>query len=395
MRGYSLENMWDVDSAQDGDHWALLRHRTRLFVKAEMARDVVGFVRIANQHWGEGVTDADRWEADNKSDKLFVDAAWLEAPRFLGLPLTLRLGRQDVMYGSGFVLFEGQSQTASTSMYLDGARARFAVSPTFDADLLWFKDQENQRALTAHDDATLGGLYLTRHAERGGQEAYVLRREDQLLHERIDLFGARATGGVGALDYAVEGALQRGDAAGGLDQEAWGVKTELGWSPAGAPAAPRFFIGFVGLSGDDPATADANERWDVFQGGWPQFGDIFAWTWLNLGAGNAVGRFDPGYADGSCVIGEVVYGNLLMPTLGVSLQPAADWTAKLSTSRLTAQRVATGSDAIGACHQLTLRYRYSPQLAFSLYAAFLEPGDAYGPDADTIHELYWEADLDF
>lgn len=395
VRGYSLENMWDVDSDLDGDHWALLRHRTRLSVRAELERGVVGFVRVANQHWGEGVTYAGAWEADNLANKLFVDAAWIEAPEFLGLPATLRLGRQDLIYGSGFVLFDGQSQMASTSNYLDGVRARLALAPDLDADLLWFKDQENGRALADHDDATLGGLYLTRRGGRGSQECYVLRRGDQQLDERIDVFGARLVGAFGTLDYAVEGALQRGDAASSRDHEAWGAKSELGWSPAGLDGKLRVFAGWAGLSGDDPATPGVNERWDVIQGGWPQFGDILAWTFLNLGGENAVSRFDPGYADGSSMPGEVVFGNLLMPTLGVSLQPAADWFVKLASSRLTAHRVAAGADDIGRVHQLSLRHRYSSQLTFGLYGAVLRPGDAYGPDADTIHELYWEADLDF
>ena len=394
IRGYALDNMWDLDSGADGDHWSLFRQRTRLHVRADLDRGVTGFVQIANQHWGEGVTTGDAWEADNKSNKLFVDAAWIDVPRVLDLPVDLRLGRQNVTYGSGFVLFDGQSQTASTSIYLDGLRARLGTAATLQLDLLYFKDQENVRADLAADDLTLSGAYLQR--DRGGQQAlYLLRREDQSLGRDITVLGGRAAGvAAGSFDYAFEAALQRGDAAPGVDHEAWGVKSEIGASFPCLKSRPRLFVGFVGMSGDDPATA-VDERWDVVYGGWPQYGDLLAWTYLNLGPGNGVAGLDPGYAAGSSTPGEVVYGNLLMPSAGLELRPRDDLDCRASIAPLSFHRAPGASDNLGLYTQLNVRYRYSPQLAFALYAARLDPGDAFGPDADAVHEVFWEAALSF
>ena len=394
MRGYDLENMWDADSDQNGDRWSLFRQRTRLHLRARLDRGVTGFVRIANQHWGEGVTDADAWEADNKSNKLFVDAAWIDAPRVFDLPVSLRFGRQSVMYGSGFILFDGQSQTASTSTYLDGVRAGIDIADAVRLDLLYFKDQENVRTDAACDDITIGGAYFSWTAG-GDREAYVLRRRDEAGGKDIAMVGARLKGAaVNVLDYEIEGAVQRGDAATGRSQDAWGCKSEFGWTIESAPAAPRFFVGFTGMSGDDPST-HANERWDVFYGGWPQFGDLLAWTNLNLGPGNAVAGLDPGYATGSTTGGEVVYGNMLMPSVGLEVRPRSDLGVEVSYSPMRFHQAPDASDDLGIYAQLHVKYRYSPQLAFALYAAMLEPGEAYGPDADTIHEVFWEASLTF
>lgn len=399
VRGYSLENMWDLDDGADGDRWSTFRNRTRLFARIDLPRDVRAFVRLANQNWGAGVTGVefpDRWEADNKSAKVFVDEAWIELADVFGLPLDARIGRQTLVCGSGFVLFDGQSQLASTANYLDGARLTLQVTRGLTAEFLYFKDQENARADGAGDDLTLTGLYLT-HRPGGdtSHELYALRRDDQFIGKDVRLYGARLAGGFGGtFDYDFEGGLQRGELAPGVTHEAWGCSAELGFAPPGAPAGARIFGAFVGLSGDDPATVDTGERWDVFYGGWPRYGDLLAWVYLNLGPGNAMSGYDPAYADASSVIGEVVYGNLVMPTIGLDLKPTARLNTRVSYARLTAHQT-TGADDIGDYYQLRARYQYTDGVTLGLYAALLDPGAAYGPDADPAHEVFWETVLSF
>lgn len=395
VRGYALENMWDVDSDVDGDRWSVLRQRTRLWCTATLDRDVTAFVRFANQHFGEGVTYPDGWEADNKSDKVFVDAAWVRVPGLFGLPMTLQAGRQDVMYGTGFVLFDGQSQTASTSAYLDGLRASWDLGGAGTLDLLHFKDQENRRDDASDDDVTLQGLYYSAGDAPFLRDLYALHRTDQNLGRDVFVYGSRLAGDLGVLDWSVEGALQRGDACPCQDLEAWGFTSEFGFDAPGSPAGLRIFGGLTALSGDDPTTPDTNERWDVIHGGWPRYGDLLAWTNLNLGPGNAVSGYDPGYADGSSQMGEVVYGNLVMPSAGFALAPVDALRIKAWWSPLRAHRVAAGSNDIGDLLQFSAKWRWSRELSFAVYAARLTPGAAYGPDADPVTELFWEIDLDF
>jgi len=399
VRGYALANMWDLDDGADGDRWSIFRNRTRLFARIDLPRDVRAFVRLANQNWGAGVTGVevpDRWEADNKSAKVFVDEAWIELADAFGLPLDARIGRQTVVCGSGFVLFDGQSQLASTANYLDGARFTLAVARGLTAELFYFKDQENVRADVAGDDLTLTGLYLThRPGGDASRELYTLRRDDQLIGKDVRLYGARLAGRLGGgLDYDFEGGLQRGELAPGVTHEAWGCSAEIGFTSPGAPAGARVFAGFVGLSGDNPATADTGERWDVFYGGWPRYGDLLAWVYLNLGPGNAMSGFDPAYGDASSVIGEVVYGNLIMPTIGLDLKPTARLSTRVSYAHLTAHQT-VGADDIGNYYQFRAHYRYTDGVTLGFYAALLAPGAAYGPNADPAYEVFWETVLSF
>jgi len=400
VRGYTLENMWDIDGDADGDKWSVMRNRARIHARADLPRGVRGFVRIANQNWGTGVTGAegdDRWEVDNKSGKTFVDAAWLEVDEAFGLPMTVRLGRQDLFYGSGLLIADGQSQLASTANYLDGAWLRWSGLAGTTVDLLHFKDEENARADAAHDDVTLSGVYASRRPAggRGVGDLYALRRSDQALGLDVWTLGARLGRERGpGLDYQLEGALQGGDHAAGRTHEAFAGDIRAGYTFDGT-GSPRPYASFVALSGDDPATAGTNERWDVGYGGWPRYDDLLAWLYINLGAGNAMSGYDPVYADGSSRTGEVVYGNLLMTTLGLDLEPSRDLRLDVSVSRLRAHTAPGGALDIGTYARLRARYVYSPQLTLSLFAAVLDPGDAYGPGADRVHELYWETLLSF
>ncbi len=94
LRGYYLDNFLDFDDAQRSDEWSVFRLRTRVSVSAAMENGVSAYVRIGNQHYSEGVTavpsaDGDRWEEENKSNKFFVDAAYIDVKDLFGLPLEL------------------------------------------------------------------------------------------------------------------------------------------------------------------------------------------------------------------------------------------------------------------------------------------------------------------
>ncbi len=175
MRGYNLQNVWDFNDDADGDNWSVFRHKTSVSLKADVGDNVTGYVKLTNQNWGEG----DPSEADNRSQKFFVDNSFINVKSLWGAPISLKMGRQNLMYGSGFVLFDGQSQMGSTSIYFDGVKATWNMSDNMWIDALYFKDQENTRANDVDDDITLGGLYFTAQKNSyGKQEVYLLQRDD-------------------------------------------------------------------------------------------------------------------------------------------------------------------------------------------------------------------------
>ena len=74
-----------------------------------------------------------------------MDNAYIDVNNLWCLPkkVNLRIGRQNVMYGSGFVMFDGKSQYASTSLYFDGIKASVKFDDRAILDAFYLKAQEN------------------------------------------------------------------------------------------------------------------------------------------------------------------------------------------------------------------------------------------------------------
>ncbi len=395
MRGYNLQNFLDLDDDGDGDNWDVFRHKTSIWLSADASEKVSGYVKLSNQNYGEGITFAD----DNNSNKVFVDNAYIDVKDMFDLPIDARIGRQNVMYGTGFVLFDGQSQFASTSIYLDGVKLSWKINDNVTLDGLYFKDEEIERANTDQDDITVGGAYLTAKEcpfTGAKSELYALNRHDETLGKDIWMYGLRLSDKFeSGFDYSLEGAIQKGDAAEDVDQDAFGYKLGAGYTFTKADMKPRVYVGYSFLSGDEDPTDDDSERWDTFYGGWPQFGDIVAWKFLNLP--NAIANtYDPTFSELSSTTAEAVYSNFGLFTIGASANLFKNFSADISYSLMTADETQNGfDDDIADIYQATLKYQYSDKLSFSVYGALFDAGDAFGDDADNATEVFWEANYMF
>ena len=161
--------------------------------------------------------------------------------------------------------------------------------------------------------------------------------------------------------------------------------------------APRLYVGYDFMSGDESGTTGDNEGWDVFYGGWPQFGDLLAWKYVNLGPHyNALSEvYD--YNKQSSTGGEAVYSNLQIATLGASANLLKNLNANLSYSKLTFDETKAGvDDDFGDYYQAKMKYKYNKQLSFTMYGALISPGDAFNATPkDDATEVYWESDYRF
>ena len=203
------------------------------------------------------------------------------------------------------------------------------------------------------------------------------------------------------LDYSGEVAIQTGDAYNGEDQEAWGCKFDVGYTINATDLKPRIFGQYALMTGDDAGT-DEYEGWDVFYGGWPQFGDLLAWKYVNTLAPYSVGAPNVIYNPGGSVKGEANYSNLEIITAGIAFNIDDKIFPKASYSILKFDETAAygfADDDFGDYYQLSVKYVYTKALSFSLYYAMIEPGDGitdtYPDSEDNAQEFFWEAELKF
>jgi len=408
VRGYQMENFWDFNKDVNADRLEAYRTYATLQNKMKMSDDVAGVIKMSCQTWGSNGA-GEQQLGENGSDKIFLDNAYIDVNNIWCQNLNLRMGRQNVQYGTGFVIFDGKSQYSSTSLYFDGVKATMKFTDRAALDAFYLNAQEAETASTGfiynnptNDDATVSGLYFTGKCpvmgtEKGQQELYAINRYDGFINKNIWMTGLRLSDkfAVG-LDYSAEVAYQFGEFndTTNVDQDAWGTKLEGGYTFTEAEFTPRLFAGYVFLGGDDPDTKDC-ERWDVMYGGWPQFGDMLAWKYLNVPANTSIAEYDSTWKSGSDLTGEAVYSNLSMPSIGISAKFPLNISAQLSYSMWMADETNPGvDDDLGDYYQLSGKYSYSPNLDFGAYLAMIEPGDAFAND-DTAYETFIETVLKF
>lgn len=422
FRGYNIQNVWDFNDDTDSDNRDLFRLKGSLKATVKATDDVTAVVQVTNQNWGEGSSynaaapQAGDSAMDNNSSKVFLDNAYIEARNLFDLPVDMTFGRMNLFYGSGFVIGDGQSQFTSGSVYFDGVKLRFHLTDKMTLDGLYMKDQENNTqndvipgtdpliTTGGHgDDITLAGAYFTATGCPivGQTELYILNRNDEGNYKNIWMFGGRVANKMdNGIDYSLEAALQKGDAGNGMtgdvqDQDAWATKLEAGYTFKNVSMTPRLHAGYAFMSGDDQDTDGDYEGWDGYYGGFPQFGDLLAWTYASFSG--SISQADPSFGAQSTVFGEDVYSNLQIMTIGASANLMQKLSGSFSYSNLTFDEAKFGlDDDLGDYYQATLKYQYNKQLSFMLYGALLAPGDAFDElHNDNATEVYWETDFKF
>lgn len=252
-------NMYDMDKAVNRGDMSFVEERTRLNVKADFTDNVSAFIELDSYDiWGEDFRSPNYvLGADNRSnsaDDVEIYQSYIEAKELFGAPLRLRVGRQELTLGSGWLVGTNDKNSFFTGL-------------SFDAILLAYEtDQFAVKAFAAklaesmgdfgEDDADLYGVYASYLGfEDIVLDAYWLFVRDDVaaLAAGSDLHtvGLRGAGTVGAFDFEAEAAYQFGDIDGvNLDWDAWGINL-LGGYTFDVTYQPRVYAGFAFLEGSD------------------------------------------------------------------------------------------------------------------------------------------------
>ena len=282
-----------VDWNDDGPSNASVEQRTKLNVKADFTEQVSAFIELDSYDvWGEDfrsnyITGVD-FRA-NTADDLEVYQAYIEANEMFGYPLRLRIGRQALKFGSGWLVGTGDAGGNFSGISFDAIRLTYATD-MFSLDAVWAKLVES--GPTEEDgDVDLYALYgsylglenividaywiLARDA-RAVADTYpgwfgnwvedVLGVDDYDV-TNLHTVGLRGAGTVGAFDFEAEFAYQFGDAGqvgsvvagAGLvspygeddaDFSEWGANLIVGYT-FDCTWSPRVYLGGVYFGGND------------------------------------------------------------------------------------------------------------------------------------------------
>ncbi|MEN8127009.1 MAG: alginate export family protein [Planctomycetota bacterium] len=320
-------------------HWQ--RYRTRLSAKYAINEDVDLNTRLVWEFWGHcAPSDSFSSFLDEQSydfDEAIFDHMNLQFRNAFDMPLTLTVGRQDIILGTGWLVLDGTPGDGSRTIFFDAIRARYDLSDISKLDLIYIQQyddedkwlqpfnhnaSEDRRHLTQLSDEK--GLIMYLHSNLNDAHKnelyYIYKNEEESDWAKgngkagqgpdadIHTIGTRF---FGTLDenwsYTAEIAKQWGDRE-GSSLKALGGNSKMTYAFNNDQKSEVHF-GYEYLSGDDPSTS-ADEKFDTLWGDWPQSqrgGDLQSYLWTFEGA-----------------LGEVT--NLHRLGIGHSFKPAKQWT---------------------------------------------------------------------
>lgn len=283
LRYEHWENVFDMGALHLEDE-NYFRLKASLWGRLDLNRNLGAYARITTEpkyYIGSSSPDNNDFE----QDELFFESLFVDVNNLAGLPVDLRIGRQDLMYGDGFLIRDGTPVSADRTKYFNAAKATWRITPDNSVDLLYIYNTMTDSLLPIVHPAKSGKLYKgnQRILNSSDEEAFVLygknRIGDDLLlepyyiykqEERIDAktpeldlhtIGGRAVYSFNQWKLKGEYAHQFGEYKGGRERRGNGGNVFVSHSFEDTRWKPQIEAGYVYLSGDDQGT-QAHEGWD-------------------------------------------------------------------------------------------------------------------------------------
>lgn len=292
-----IRGNWFEGEDNENFDMSFVEQRTRLSVKADFTQKVSAFFELDSYDiWGEDfrsqnyITGADG-RARSTDDVEFYQA-YIEAKDMWDTGLQLRVGRQELILGSGWLVGNNSTSSFFRGLSFDSILLSYNLGDKFAAHLLYAKIAETMRDL-GENDVDLYALYLTCTAIESMtfDLYYMFLRDDgpvvgsagsnNLLNALfpgalgaggaqtadVHTVGVRAAGGYEGLDFEAETAFQFGSISDGRHRhlKIWtadddltmstnvGINLQAGYTfdVKTKPHPWAGFAAFLGLHNDD------------------------------------------------------------------------------------------------------------------------------------------------
>lgn len=385
------------------------RFRTRVWAEFDPIQQVTLKARLANEFRIWDHPDSDN--VPNRSsydypDEWVFDNLYVDVKDLFGKKLDLRIGRQELIYGTGMLILEGTPKDGSRTIYFNAVKAVWKGVKDTTIDVFGiYNPSEDDLAINPVDRDLTGqnsmnnditesgaGVYVKNaSAEKLPLEAYVIYKQESDWDkisggtttevDQLDLgtFGARLMPKFAErLSGNFEAAYQYGE-RGDQEVSAFGLNAFLTHKcPLMKKADGKQEFGVVYYSGDDPDT-ERDEGWNPLWARYPQFSELYVFCWDADGAGR--------------------WSNIGAPFFSVSAKP---WKRLCLTGRVN-YLWAPEDDGPGGGHERGWLYQAKAELnvAEGLFPGrkdkltshvlvdVLEPGDYYN-EGDTGVFARWE-----
>ncbi len=384
----------------------------QLQVAADLTDNVSTVINLVNQRdwnadtFGAAGTSASTAENSANEFDLVLDLAYVQMKEIFYSPLTLTIGRQDIVIGRGFVVGwnpqdpQGMTQADEFTALqaFDAIRATLDFNP-WTIDLIYSKILEN-----AHNSEDDRDLYIAnvnyKFAEYNAvAEAYYMHEADkatlsgtsgtkdnetQIVGGRVqfDPISQITLGGELAYQF---GSYRASVTAPERDRGAWGAdlfaeyRFDYNWSP-------MLGIQYVYLSGEEDLGSATSADYGAWNGAFrgPTYGWIHDYLEGFFGTAQAN---DPAAGQNQQHIS--LYGTLKpMEDLQLWANYYHFWTTDDVHATAGVQTSATLSDDLGDEIDLGVNYDYTEDVTFGIMANWFIPGELYSsPNDETASQV--------
>jgi hypothetical protein len=402
VRQVFINNALDLtDSSDDKLHF--MRIRERLWGKFTPAQDVEIGVRLVGEWRCYFEPDI-----DTRFDEYFLDKLYFKWSNIGGSPVTVKIGRDDMILGRGWLWLEGTPLDGSRTIFFDYAQFTIDLdgdkkTDTTKLDMIYFVNEANHvKHLPVINDRN---RFI---AEYDAQGAIVMLTHKFAKELGVELYWsyydldktAAAPGYVHDYNANVVGARVFGEFEGGLSYSAE-LAGELGVDTPNAVNA----LGFVGevkytfqteqkpevhfqveyLSGDNPGSA-TQEDFVLHFGRYPQWSELFIYSMALDGA-----------------IAESA--NLLRFQLGTGVELTKNTKFVFNYNLLFAMqntcgcagmtRFSTDQNLRGHLFQARIDHKFNEWLSGHATVEYFSPGDYYALPRDGAWFCRWELVVTF
>jgi hypothetical protein len=328
---------------------------------------------------------------DWNKEQVTIDNANIKLTEVLDTPLTLTLGRQDILLGDGWLVMDGTPMDGSRTSFFDAARATYNFKEiNTTADFIYINQTAKGDALieplldfhtnVIEQDEQGFIFWLTNKSIKNTElNGYYMYKDNERVaangdNGHIHTFGARVAQ---QLDehwkYRAEGAAEFGT-RNGEDLLAFGFNSRLTYG-FNDPNSNELRVSYEYLSGDNPDTKGTNEGWVSMWGRWPQWSDLYGYMMPGTGESRVYES-----------------SNLQRLSFGWSMKPTDKLTLSADYHLLFANQnpqegkagFSSGGAFRGELITLLATYQFSKHLKGHLLNEFFFPGNFYVAPRDNM-----------
>jgi hypothetical protein len=312
LRHEYLDNVFNLEEKRPNREWNFERYRSRLWATLSPMKELDLNVRLAweSRYWWKP-DDREGYQANN----LFFDNANFKVKQPFGFPVTLTVGRQDIILGDGWLVLDGTPYDGSTSIFFDAIRATVDlkdINTTIDLiytqnywnsskywppeDVINTVIEQNEKGVIlwvankSIKDTEIDGYFIYKHndnvfnpnSKTNGQPPLATGDDGDIY-----TFGSRLVHNIGEHWLAkAEGALQFGNQKTNYPAFSPGFHQQQEIWAGGATMSLTYLFkdkmnnqlstGYEFLSGDRAGT-NTNEAFNPLWGRWPQWSELIVY----------------------------------------------------------------------------------------------------------------------